>query len=384
MLVNQFGDSPEETMHLFKLNADGDVIWKKPFCSGYEHPEGAIPLGNKLIVTSQNEYLIAGDVYWEHPWNPGGEKWIRPLFVMVDSMGVEKWVLPFGLNDTLKGTAKMIIEPLMNEQFIATGSFWIGNDQIKPLFMKFDKFGNELDYHIEEPENFSTDIVEGAFVKIVHYETNYYLEGIVEIEPGDIYPLFEASIDTNIFNQSMQLYDSAFYLSLSEPHDLIKTNDNKLMSNATFKQTGNWDIALSKLNLNLEYDTLDPGNYTYDSLCTTPGLPQSGFIYLDDCDIITDIPSPEEYYAFINTISVKAYPNPINGGEVTFEFENTEHHSNMELWCYDVYGMEIFSETIYQYQGESVVYVDGWQKGMYFGVVYSGGKPVGRCKFIVQ
>ncbi|MCF8369004.1 MAG: T9SS type A sorting domain-containing protein [Bacteroidales bacterium] len=386
ILVNTFGDYPEETMHLLKLNSEGDMLWKKAYCSGYIHPESALPLGNKVIITLQNEYLITGDVYWEDPWSPGSGKWIRPLFILVDSLGIEKWVLPFGLNDTLRGTGKMSIEPLFNDKFVATGSNWIGNDQIKPLLMRFDENGNELDYHIEEPENFSTNIIEGAFVKIVQNEAKYYLEGIVEIEPGEVYPLFDASIDTNIFSQELQIYDSAFYLLLSEPHNLIKTSDNKLINNSTFKETGNWEIALSKLNLSLEYDTLDPGNYNYDSLCTTPGLPQSGFIYLDDCDIITevDIPSPEEYYAHLKTIPITAYPNPATKGSITFEFENTEHHTHIQLKCFNIYGKEVYHEKVYRHQGESLVSIYNWTKGFYMAVIYSDGLPVGECKFVVQ
>ena len=35
LLVNQFGSIPQETIHLFKLNAEGEVIWKKAYATMY-------------------------------------------------------------------------------------------------------------------------------------------------------------------------------------------------------------------------------------------------------------------------------------------------------------------------------------------------------------
>jgi hypothetical protein len=383
-LVIQFGQGPEETMHLFKLNSNGDVLWKKPFCSGFVHPESAFPMGNKVTITSQGDYLISGRVYWDDPWNPGGAQPIRPMFVLVDSTGFEKWVLPFGLNDTIIGTAKMAIEPKANGEFIATGSDW-RTDQIKPFLMKFDQFGNELDYHSEDPENFCTEMIDGAFTRIINIEEKYFLSGLSIFEPDDIFGIIETSIDTNIFSAPLQIYDSLILLDEKDPHDLISSMNNKLMSSSTFKETGNWDIVLSKLNLNLEYDTLDPGNYTYDSLCTTPGLPQSGFIFLDDCDIITgvDIPSPEEYYANLKKIPISAFPNPAKD-KITFGLENTEHHKNITLKCFNLLGKQIYETTVITGQKEAATDVSRWPQGMYVAVVYSEGLPVGECKFVVE
>ena len=50
---------------------------------------------------------------------------------------------------------------------------------------------------------------------------------------------------------------------------------------------------------------------------------------------------------------------------------------------YNVIGKKVYEERIYRYQGESKVNTSGWQKGMYFAVVYSAGKAVGKCKFVL-
>ena len=384
VLVNQFGENPEETMHLFKLNAEGDVIWKKSFCSGYVHPEGAIPLGESIYITTNNKYLICGSVYWENPWNPGGVKMIRPTFTMVDSLGNEEWVLPFGLQDTISGDAYNVIE-MSNNEFIAIASYWPTQTEIKPIFIKFDGEGNELDYRIIDVKEIDTSFSEGHLGYIFLQDSSYYLSGTFEIYSTEVGPVTEVIIDTNLFETEPHIVGHFIHDDLFWPYTFETTNNQKLISNSTFKESGNWDIALSKLNLDLEYDTLYPGTYTYDSLCTEPGLPQSGFIFLDDCDIVTgmDVPSPEEYYAFLETIPVKAYPNPATKGSITFEYENTEHHRNMELRCFDIFGKVAHKVKVYRYQGESKVDVGNWKKGMYVAVVYSNGFPVGECKFVV-
>jgi len=384
MLVNQFGEGPEETMHLFKLNTDGDILWKKPYCSGYIHPEGAIPIGESVHITSDQKYIICGSVYWEDPWNPGGVKTIRPTFTMVDSAGNEDWVLPFGLHDTIAGDAYNIIEKPNNE-FIGIASYWPSQIEIKPIFVKFDNMGNELGYKIIDVKDIDTSFSEGHLGYILLKDSLYYLSGTFEIYATEIGPCTDVIIDTCLFEAEPQIIDRFIHYGQYWPYSFDNTCNFKLINNSTFKETGNWDIALSKLNLNLEYDTLDPGNYTYDSLCI-PGPPQSGFIFLDDCDIVTgmDIPAPEEYYARLQTIPVTVYPNPAKESQVTFKFENTEHHKNIKLQCFDIYGRKVYEEKVYRYQGESIVNVSAWNKGLYVAVVLSEGTAVGRAKFVVR
>jgi hypothetical protein len=164
---------------------------------------------------------------------------------------------------------------------------------------------------------------------------------------------------------------------------MIRSFDNKILSNSSFFEPG-VDIVLSKLNLNLEYDTAYNGNFTYDSLCQ-PGPPQSGFIYLDDCDIITatEMPSPEEYYSSIAAIPITAYPNPAET-EITLAFQNTEHHNNMLLECYNIYGQKVHSEKIYKGQQQTKLNMNSWNNGLYIAVIKSNGKVAGKSRFVVK
>jgi hypothetical protein len=195
-------------------------------------------------------------------------------------------------------------------------------------------------------------------------------------------PYGELIIDTaaNLFNFLSHPNATAYIPGI------IKTYDNNFVIATNIKESkSDDDIYLYKIDENLQDVPFDPTPHTYDSLC--PGGIQSGTISLTDCFVWTNIgeaPSPQEYYTHVQTIPIKAYPNPVTKGTVTFEFENTQYNWNMELRCFNVYGELVHKEKVYKHQGESKVDIQNWQKGIYFATVYSNGLPVGRCKFVVQ
>jgi len=39
---------------------------------------------------------------------------------------------------------------------------------------------------------------------------------------------------------------------------------------------------------------------------------------------------------------------------------------------------------VYQHQGEAIIKISNWKKGMYVVLVYSDGRVVGECKFVVK
>jgi hypothetical protein len=378
LLVNQYGVSPQETLHLFKLSGNGDVLWKNPYASGFVHPLGAYPFGWKVTITPDGKYLVAGSIYWPDPWNPGGPKSFRPLFVMVSPSGEEEWILPFGLNDSIRGESGNFLEG------IAGNYIGIGYKKLNPynegLIMEFDAFGNEVNFKNVNAKEIDTSFNRVVFGHAYRHDSLIVYGGVMGVEASEN-PTMEAVSNSDFFS-NLNFYESLQHVDYKPPYALGKAG-NKILSSSTFKQSGNWDIVLGKLNLNLEYDTLDPGTYTYDSLCTTPGLPQSGFIFLDDCDIITgtDIPSPEEYHASVQTIVVTAYPNPAET-EITLAFQNTEHHNNMLLECYNLFGQRVHSEMVYKGQQKTKLSVEQWQSGLYIAVVKSDGRVAGNVRFV--
>ena len=144
VLVNEYGNHPINTLHLFKLNASGDVLWRNPYASAYEHPGSINPMGWKLLISSTNQYLITGDVYWEDAWNPGGPKGIRSMFVLVDSSGIEQWVTPFGTADTIFGQGFNIYERSQGS-YLGIVNKW-PTETMQTILVNFDSLGKFMQY----------------------------------------------------------------------------------------------------------------------------------------------------------------------------------------------------------------------------------------------
>jgi len=168
---------------------------------------------------------------------------------------------------------------------------------------------------------------------------------------------------------------------------LKKTFDNKYILASNILQPGQTtsNILFRKVNQDLEQDTLYPGNYTYDSLCRR--TIESGIIDLAGCDVITsigEIPTLEEYNKNLQSIPIKASPNPSCTGEILLEMENTGLYSNMQLKVYDVFGKQIHSEKVYPHQGATRLDVSNWSSGMYIVTIFSNGQARGKYKVVVE
>jgi hypothetical protein len=107
-----------------------------------------------------------------------------------------------------------------------------------------------------------------------------------------------------------------------------------------------------------------------------------------------DLNITEDFIAyFITTVGIpeivepahqlNIYPNPAKD-HITFALENTEHHSNIELRCFNLLGMQQHQTTILRGQQQTSANVSAWPPGMYVVVVYSDSRPVGKGKFVVH
>jgi hypothetical protein len=385
LLLLQYGSIPHESIHLAKLTADGEVLWIEPFATVYNHPGSWMKVPNYLTITSDNKYLISGDADWVHPWGSGSIVYVRPLFIMANSDGNEEWVLPFGLNDTIIGGDAFNVIPHGIDSYISVGGRMSSGGLYKGLIMSFDNTGNELGFSNLSFDVLSPEFNTGGIIYISEIDTMFILASLFgnsswspSVRPGEM--LME-----DIDFDSLSIVDYTYYFSNRYPYALKSVSSGKYLSTSAYPHSSNnYDIFLAKLNLNLEYDTAYTTNYTYDSLCF-PGPPQSGFIYLDECDIITSIemPSAAQYRAKISSIPINIYPNPAQD-HITFALENTVHHRNIELRCFNMLGLLQHKTIILPGQEQATTNVSAWPPGMYIAVAYSDGKPVGRGKFVVQ
>ncbi|MBM3434897.1 MAG: T9SS type A sorting domain-containing protein [Bacteroidetes bacterium] len=109
---------------------------------------------------------------------------------------------------------------------------------------------------------------------------------------------------------------------------------------------------------------------------------QSGDIDLTGCSVITDIkdiPWKEDYDKL--AIKIFAYPNPATS-DITLAFQNTSHHTTIQLECFNIYGQQVHTENIWKGQQETKIDIRDWAKGLYFAVVKSEGKVAGTGRFV--
>jgi len=376
VLTSYFSDEFETTIiYLIGLNENGKELWKKPYASKHDHPLIWIPMGYDLMEFN-NEYYIAGDCYWPYPNNPN-HVFLRPLFIGIDSDFNEKWILPYYALDSVFGEARALL-PVNDSVIVGFGPRFLEGSNMNTLLMFFNDKGEELAYFQIPNEAIDSNIVYNAVREVEQINENLYISPVYLGIEGEqhfgelVYDL--RGILQNSMIRDIYEYNSAF----------TKTSRNDFVIAASVKQGNDWDIYLYKIDENLEMVPFDTTQHVYDSLCPRPI--QSGIMDLTDCLLVTDIgelPTPDVYYESLRWIPVKAYPNPVKDGKVTLEFENTEHHTNMELQIYNNTGHSIHSQKIYKGQQDTDVNVSAWPKGVYIAVIYSNGGAVGKVKFVV-
>jgi len=364
--------------HLIGLSDDGEVLWKKPYASRNDYSWIRQPIGNTILQVN-NDFYISGSCYWPYP-DDTTHWFLRPLFIGIDSFFEEKWILPFAPLDSVFGDAFKTV-PLNDSILMGVGMRRLDDPEESGLLMFYNTDGTELGYYEITKEQIGPDVSQIYFTDVERTNDSLFILASPIGINNEYAPHCELIVDT-----MANIYNSAIHNSVLGQQKFTKTFNNNFVVIGEVEETkGDKDIYVYKIDENLDDVPFDPTPHTYDSLC--PGGIQSGTIDLTSCFVWTDVseaPLPGEYYSFIQTIPVKVYPNPVTEGSVTFEFENTEHHRNMELKCFNLYGEMVHNAKVYRYQEKTEVNISGWRKGMYFGVVYSGGKPVGKCKFVIQ
>jgi hypothetical protein len=376
VLVLSLYDSDVETEIIFLdcLNTNGDVLWKKGYASKDNYPWIAEPIAYDLMEHN-HEYYISGYCYWPFP-SDTTHYYLRPLFIGIDSLFNEKWILPFYALDSVFGDAFYSI-PLNDSIIMGAGLRRVGNGG-NSLLMFYNTDGENVGFNQITNDQIGSGIITNYIREVTKInDTTFFATGFYEPVYSNFYNIdFKTDTSANLFNFQLRPNVTGF-------PSLIKSSDNNYVVASTIKEPNNdRNILLYKMNENIEPVPFDTNTYIYDSLCPEPI--QSGTIDLSSCLVWTgteEIPSPEEYYSFIATIPITAFPNPAET-EITLAFENTEHHSNMVLECYNIYGQKVQSEKIYNGQQQTKLDVNGWGKGLYLAVVKCGGKVAGTGRFV--
>jgi Secretion system C-terminal sorting domain len=366
-----------DQVYLDYINQEGELLWRKAFAKKEDYPLIGAPIGTK-IQKINNAYYINGYCYWAYPSNPG-HYFMKPMFIGIDSLFNEKWLIPFGVNDSILGKSYDMI-PINDSLLMGVGSFILSDGVSQnSMLMFFNTVGEELGYNLLKNDQIGPDITDNCIYDICRINDSLFMAlskfGNIDYEPHG-----EFVIDTAANLYKFQSWDKS-----AGGEQMAKTFDNNYIIGRGYLDDNNdWDILMYKIDENLESVPYNPAQLTYDSLC--PYQITSGTVDISDCMVMVnteETPTPEQYYADLKTIPIKAFPNPAKD-MITFALENTDKHKNIRLECYDIFGRQVHKQKIYTGQLEAEANVSAWRSGMYVTVVRSNEKIVGKGKFVVE
>ncbi len=320
VIINEHGnilvlsrvESEEQINQIFLLcyNIDGDLLWSKPYASKNNHPLIAFASGEKLYKVGE-DYIISGHCYYPYPDNPN-HVWLRPMFIGVDSQFNEKWLLPFGVSDSLVGRAYSII-PISDSVMMGVGGkfldYPIGNIR-NSLMMFINHEGEELGYKRIWGDSIIPGTQDNLFIEVEPLNDSMFISSAVIGPEAAHNPFGEVVFDT-----SGHVYYAQIRPNTTGISSMVKTFDEKyVISCSIFENDMNHtDIYMYKINSSLEQDTLYTNSFVYDSLC--PDSIVSGNIDMTDCFLqveVEETQNPEENQVSLDAIPINVYPNPAN------------------------------------------------------------------------
>ena len=367
-----------ERICLAKLSTDGVLLWKQCYTSADTSQRGEDTYD--LIVTPDLGFLVTGFCYYEDPEVPN-KWWLHPYFLKVDSSGNFEWeTVLYKETSTNGGIANnTVISP--NGQFFYSSISHYNNTNnfASPALAKLDMQGNVIGVY---------DVVTGYYEGKLSYaqflnDSTLAADAAWGNSADDLWS-HAVIIDTlgNLLNSTVLMQD--FYTSI-----LDVAYDGKLVYASNTYQNNQFDFYLSKLNQNLEDDTLYTRPFTYDSLC--PYQIVSDTILQDDCGLIVGIEEEDKtvrrYDDKIKGLTL--YPNPASG-VLSVECLGLSEFCDCELMIYDVFGREASVNIIQEVSASAGMQEWGWTidvssvpTGIYLAVVKNEKGLLGSAKFII-
>lgn len=364
---------------LYRLDQEGNPLWQQSYANYSQYPVYPAIMED-LHLTNQNNYLLSGKCWW-----CDSTEWcnLKAMVIQVDSSGSEEWVSAFmtevseyytsGNNGIQKGSGNYYIgatNPIEGPVLV----------EYPPMLIVMDTLGNFLRDTLPQIPNIGTYYAEG------------FLQDLFFTSDGKLFSHTDMTNDPNDYVENFSLHEldslggwHNSFLRLgahSYRSKTILTSDGKILAGSVVGTTAiQQDLILMKFNTSLEYDSIYTVPLEYDYLC--PDSIVSKTIDLD-CEVIVDvkdIPTKEEYYRSIKQIPIIPAPNPASD-EIRFMLKNTEHHKNIRIICYNIFGAVLASIPVNSGIDAAKLDISGWAPGMYMAVVYSGNNQVGSSRFI--
>jgi hypothetical protein len=360
---------------LAELDSNGELIWQQEYNSPDSSFKGEII--SHVLKTVDSGYLLTGMCYYEDPSHPG-LFWTHPYFIKFDSMGNFEWEKVVNKETPSNGGAarSTVINPDSTFFYSSISHYYYAPSSSAPALLKMDFEGNVIGIY---------DVVSGYRDGALTH-ASFINDSILAASAGwgntdDSLWSYAVIIDTlgNLLNSRVLVQD--LYTSY-----LQVTYDRKLLYMSNTSQNGEFDVILTKLNQNLEDDTLYTMPFTYDSLC--PFQIVSDTIVQDDCDVIVGVEDGRTVRRYEGEeCELVVWPNPANS-VLSVKVLGLSSGRYYSLVIYDIFGrIALFLPPGGGRAGDGgwswQVDVSALPTGIYLAVVKDERNVLGTGKFVV-
>jgi hypothetical protein len=363
---------------LAKLSQYGELLWKHCYNSSdtCQRDENSYD----LILAPDNGFLVTGFCYYEDP-DVQNLWWPHPYFLKVDSTGNFEWETVIYKETNQNGgiAGSTVISPNMQHYYSSISHYYYDTNLTSPGLVKMDMHGNVIGVF---------DIVYGFKEGKLGYAM-FINDSTLAASAGwgntfdDLWTR-AVIIDTLGILLNSTVLTQDLYLS-----KLQTTYDGKLVYASNIYHNNEFDCILTKLNQNLEDDTIYTRPFTYDSLC--PYQIISDTIVQDDCGLIVgieeqgggDAGKQRGMEAGVRG-GMEVWPNPASGViHGRLNLDDGRFNRDLSLVIYDIFGREAQKMKVPVGQDEVIVNVEGYPPGVYIVILKKGVDIVESRKFVV-
>jgi hypothetical protein len=379
VVLNLSNPDPDiERICLAKLSSEGELLWKHCYTSADTSQRDEDTYD--LILTPDSGSLVSGFCYYEDPAVPN-LWWLHPYFLKTDSSGNFEWETVVYKETNMHGgiAGNTVVSPNGQYYYSSIAHYYHDTNLASPALVKLDMDGNVMGVY---------DVVYGYKEGKLNY-AQFMNDSTLAADAGwgnsdeDLWSR-AVIIDTlgNLLNSTVLMQD--LYTSI-----LQVTYDGKLVYASNTYQNGQFDCYLTKLNQNLEDDTIYTRPFIYDSLC--PYQIVSDTIVQDDCGIIVGIEEPGSGEAGKHggmeawgRGGMEVWPNPasdeIHG---RLNMDDGRFNKDLTLVIYDVFGRKMLEIKNIDKQKEFQVGVESYPPGVYIAILKDGLNILESRKFVV-
>ena len=229
ILSNYISLNLEAKIFVECFDASGEYLWKKEYAKVEDHPWMNEPVAYDLMEHN-HEYFISGYCYWPFP-SDTTHYFLRPLFIGIDSLFNEKWILPFAALDSVFGDAYSSI-PINDSIILGVGIRRFYNNEDFSLLALYNTNGQEIGFSQITNSQIGSDIHSNLIKKdIVRINDSLYLAASMFGPDYSINPGGEFVLDTagNLYNYVSNPNTSSA--------SLIKSSDNNFVLASTITKS---------------------------------------------------------------------------------------------------------------------------------------------------